>query len=143
MNTVKTLLSSRCCEVWSVSPDVPVYEALEIMEDKNVGALVVLEADKLVGMISERDYARKVVLRGKSSRTTPVREIMSSPVVVTKPDQTVEECMALMSRYKIRHLPVVDGDKILGVISTTDVVNHIISQQEQTIRFYQDLSLDR
>ena len=130
MKTVSTLLQSKGGDVWSVSPGTMVYDALALMAEKNVGALLVVEADRLVGIFSERDYARKVILHGKSSRQTPVGEIMTSKVVYVRPEQTIEECMALMTDKRIRHLPVLEGDRLAGVISIGDVVKAIISEQE-------------
>ncbi|MEJ5203071.1 MAG: CBS domain-containing protein [Anaerolineales bacterium] len=142
LNTVRQLLDVKGYQVWSISPDATVYAALEMMAGKNVGALVVCEGSQLVGMISERDYARKVILHGKTSKQTRVREIMSSPVYSVGPEQTIRECMQLMSSKHIRHLPVVDQGKVVGVISIGDVVNEIIRQQSETIRFLEDLTLD-
>lgn len=130
MKTVNQLLQNKGSRVWSIGPDALVIEALKLMAEKEVGALVVLEGDQVVGILSERDYARKVSLLGKSSKTTPVREIMTEKVVFIRPEQTVEDCMALMTNKRIRHLPVMDGDRLVGVISIGDVVKEVISQQE-------------
>ena len=131
MKTVKELLRGKGYQVWSIGPDATVYEALTLMAEKDVGALLVLDsAGHLVGVLSERDYARKIVLKGKTSRETPVREIMTEKVVWVRPDQTIEECMALMTNKRIRHLPVLEGGRLLGVISIGDVVKDIISEQE-------------
>ena len=132
--TVRQMLGTKGGGAWSVSPDATVYDALKVMAEKNVGALVVLEGDQLKGIISERDYARKVILKGKFSRETPVSEIMSVDVVTVQPDQSNEECMALMTNKRIRHLPVMDGNKLVGVISIGDVVKAIISEQQYTIK---------
>jgi CBS domain-containing protein len=129
MKTVRSLLQVKGYEVWTITPDASVYEALRLMADKNVGALLVLEGGELVGVISERDYARKVVLKGRSSRDTSVRDIMTADVVSVRPDQTVEECMALMTDRRIRHLPVVADRRLIGVISIGDVVKSIITEQ--------------
>ena len=133
MKTVRDLLQSKeRKEVWSVTPDTLVYRALQLLNEKKIGALVVLEKGDLVGIVSERDYARKVILEGKSSKETPTKEIMSTKIFVVTPETTVEECMALMTEKRIRHIPVVDKDtnKILGVISIGDVLKSIISDQK-------------
>ncbi len=133
MATVKQLLQGKGHDIWSIGPEASVYDAIELMADKEVGALVVLEGDSLVGVLSERDYARKVVLQGRSSKGTKIKEIMTSRVVYARPKQTVEECMALMTDKRIRHLPVMDGDKLLGVISIGDLVKAIIEEQQHVI----------
>lgn len=133
MNTVKDMLRVKGREVWSIGPDAPVYDALSMMADKGVGALLVLEGGGVVGIVSERDYARKVDLKRKSSRQTPVRDIMTPEVVYVRPENTVEECMALMTHKRIRHLPVMEDDKVVGVISIGDVVKAIISEQQFVI----------
>jgi CBS domain-containing protein len=130
MKIVGQLLQTKGRQVWSIGPEAMVYEALKLMAEKGVGALVVLEAGQVVGIISERDYARKVSLQGKSDRSTPVREIMTSKVVYIRPEQTIEDCMALMTDKRIRHLPVLDGAQLIGVISIGDVVKAVISEQE-------------
>jgi len=130
MTTVNQLLKHKGHSVWSVAPNASVYEALESMAEKGVGALVVLRDGKLAGIFSERDYARKVILKGRSSKDTPVREIMTEKVYYLKPDQTVEDCMALMTEKRIRHLPVVVDDQVVGLISIGDVVKSIISEQK-------------
>jgi CBS domain-containing protein len=131
--TINEILSQKGTRVWTISPDATVFEAVQMMTDKNVGALLVTENDKLVGIVSERDYTRKVVVKGKASKTTAVREILSSQVVHVSPSHTVEECMRLMTDHHFRHLPVLDGDKIAGIISIGDLVNWIISAQHTTI----------
>lgn len=133
LKTVKQILDEKGYEIWSVSPDDSVYYALKNMADKNIGALLVLEGDELVGIISERDYARKVMLKGKSSMDTPVRDIMTPRVLYIRTNQSIEECMALMTDKRIRHLPVFDQDNLVGVISIGDVVKAIISHQEFVI----------
>ncbi len=134
MATVKQLLKAKGHDIWSVGPEASVYEAIELMADKEVGALVVMEGDSLVGVLSERDYARKVVLQGRSSRDTKIKEIMTSRVAYARPGQTVEECMALMTDKRIRHLPVLEGDELLGVISIGDLVKAIIEEQQHVIK---------
>lgn len=130
MKTVSQLLQGKGTQVWAIGPDTLVIEALKLMAEKEVGALVVLEEDQVVGIVSERDYARKVALQGKSSLTTPVREIMTEKVVYIRPEQTVNDCMALMTNKRVRHLPVMEGDRLAGVISIGDVVKAVISEQE-------------
>ena len=132
--TINEILSHKGTNVWSISPDATVYAALQTMADKNVGALLVTEGGKLVGIITERDYSRKVVLKGKSSKETAVREILSGNVVHVSPAHTVEDCMRLMTDHRVRHLPVLDRDKIVGVVSIGDLVNWIISAQTATIQ---------
>ena len=138
MNTVRHILEVKGQDVWTIPPEATVLEALRLMADKDIGALLVVEGDRLVGILSERDYARKVILMGKASKDTAVREIMTSKLYTVHPDQTVEECMALMSNHRIRHLPVMDGPEIVGVISLGDVVNNIIYRQRQTIKGLED-----
>lgn len=130
MNTIAQLLKMKGHKFWGIDPKSSVYEGLKLMAEKDVGALLVLDDNKLVGIMSERDYARKVVLRGKSSMDTPVKEIMTSEVVTVRPSQTIEECMALMTEKRIRHLPVLEDGEISGVISIGDVVKAIISEQQ-------------
>jgi len=130
MITVRQLLRGKGRDVWHIAPDALVYDALKLMADKEVGALLVLEGADLMGIISERDYARKVILKEKSSMDTPVREIMTQRVITVSPEQTIRECMALMTDKHIRHLPVLENNQLIGVISIGDVVKAIISQQE-------------
>ena len=121
-------------EIWNIEPEAHVYDALQMMADKNIGALMVMHGGKVVGVISERDYARKIILLGKSSKETLVREIMTSPVIYTTADETIERCMALMTAKHIRHLLVVDGEKPVGMISMGDLVKAIIGSQKELIR---------
>lgn len=133
MKLVSQLLTSKGHDVWSIAPDMTVLNALQLMADRKIGALLVLDEDKLVGVFSERDYARKVVLKGKSSKDTSVGDVMSSNIVRVVPDQTTELCMSLMTEKRVRHLPVVDGDKVIGVISIGDVVKAVIADREDVI----------
>ncbi len=130
MEIVSDILKEKGHEVLSVTPETSVFEALKLMADKNVGSLLVLKNDELIGLFSERDYARKVILKGKSSKETPVNEIMSSRVVYVRPSQTIEECMALMTVKRVRHLPVFKDKQLVGLISIGDVVKAIISEHE-------------
>ena len=134
MKTLMQLLQAKGKDIHAIGPDARVIDALKLMADKDVGALVVTVASKLVGIISERDYARKVILHGKSSHDITVREIMTASVVTVQPGQTVEDCMALMTNRRVRHLPVVDGERLVGVLSIGDLVKEVIAEQEQTIK---------
>jgi CBS domain-containing protein len=137
MTIVRHILEVKGTDLWSTSPDASVFDALRMMSDKDVGALVVMEKNKMVGILSERDYARKVVLLGKTSRETKVSEIMSKTVYTIHPDQTVEEAMELMNARRIRHVPVVEDDNeqhVLGMISIGDVVKAIIFKQREAIK---------
>ena len=133
MNTIRHILQIKGTNIWSISPEETVYEALRMMASKDVGALLVMEKDHLEGILSERDYARKIILQGKTSKETKVKEIMTSVVYTVHPDQTIDECMDIMTHRRIRHLPVVENDRLIGVISIGDVVNDIIHRQRQTI----------
>ena len=133
MSTIRHILQLKGNDVWTTTPDTVVYDALTMMAEKNIGALLVLNQDNLVGIFSERDYARKVVLKGKSSRDIQVSEIMTDRVVFIQPDQTVEECLALMTDKKVRHLPVMEDNQLIGMISIGDVVKAVISDREFTI----------
>src|SRR5438309_1748688 len=131
--TIGAILNQKGRQVYSISPDATVFEAIQFMAEKNVGALLVMSGEKLVGVISERDYTRKVALRGKSSRETKVVEIISSPVVSAMPAHSVEDCMRLMTSNRVRHLPVLEGEKLVGVVSIGDLVNWTISAQDAAI----------
>jgi CBS domain-containing protein len=132
-DTIREILNYKGKHVWCVSPEATVFDAIQLMSDKNIGALLVTEGNKLVGILSERDYTRKVALKGKSSKETAVREILSGHVVTVTPSHTVEDCMRLMTDHRVRHLPVLEESKILGVVSIGDLVNWIISAQNTTI----------
>jgi len=132
-DTVRAVLDIKGIGVCSVHPETPVYSALEIMADRDIGAVLVVEEDQLCGVFSERDYARKIILQGKASRETPVHEIMSEQPITVSPVQTVDDCMRLMTEYRVRYLPVVDDGAILGVLSIGDLVNWTIRRQEEEI----------
>ena len=132
-DTIGAILNQKSRDIHSISPDATVFEAVQLMDAKNVGALLVMDQERLVGIVSERDYTRKVMLRGKRSRETKVAEIMSSNVSVTHPREPVETCLRLMTDKHIRHLPVVEDDKVVGVISIGDLVKHVISCQSAAI----------
>jgi CBS domain-containing protein len=133
MKTVRQVLRAKGSDVWAIHPEATVYDALKLMADKNIGALVVLRDGVLTGIFSERDYARKVILRGKHSKDTQVGEIMTENPICVGPDQTLDECMALMTDNHVRHLPVVEGGRHLGLVSIGDAVKAIITEQQGTI----------
>lgn len=133
-DTINSVLKNKGGQIWSVSPDQSVYDAIAEMAEKGIGALLVMAEDKLVGIVSERDYARKIVLKGKSSRETPVREIMAFPVVFVTQKHTVDECMTIMTNCRVRHLPVLENETVVGMISIGDLVKWIISEQAGTIQ---------
>ncbi|MGH8621305.1 MAG: CBS domain-containing protein [Burkholderiales bacterium] len=134
MKTLKQLLDAKGRDVYTVAPDTRVIDALKLMAEKSVGALIVMEGGRIAGIISERDYARKVILHGKSSHELGVRDIMTSKVITIHPGQTVEECMALMTEKRIRHLPVTEGERLIGVLSIGDLVKEVIAEQQRTIQ---------
>lgn len=130
MTTIRQLLDEKGNDVWAIDPDDSVFNAVTEMAGKDVGALLVLEGEKIVGIISERDYARNVILRGKTSPETPVREIMTANVICATPEQTISECLEIMTEKRVRHLPVVDSDRLLGMVSIGDLVKRIINDQK-------------
>jgi len=130
MQTVEQILNNKGSAVWSIAPDETVFAALKLMGEKEIGALTVVENGWLIGIVSERDYARKVILKGRTSRDTLVKEIMSAPAIVTGLDQTVEQCMQVMTEKRIRHLPVMDDGRLVGVISIGDLVKAVIAEQQ-------------
>lgn len=134
MGSVQSILKAKGANTFSISPDTIVYRALEIMVEKNVSALVVMENDRLVGMFSEKDYARKVILKGKSSKQTKIRDIMSGDLITVSPLNSIDDCMQLMTNNFIRHLPVIQDDRLVGIISIGDVVKYIIDEQKFIIR---------
>ncbi len=133
MTILKMLLKGKGHDVWSVHPDDTVLDAIKVLAKRDIGSLVVIEDDRPVGIFSERDYARNVYLKGKSSPETPVRDIMAAPVICVRPDQSVNECMALMTQKRIRHLPVMDDDELVGMVSIGDLVKSVIAEQQFTI----------
>jgi CBS domain-containing protein len=133
MTTVRHLIDRKGRQIFSVEPGSPVLEAIRLMAEHHIGALLVMTGSELRGIVSERDYARKVILHGKSSADTPVSEIMSSPVVTVSPLQTVQDCMQLMTDRRVRHLPVVEGTRVVGMVSIGDLVKAVIEDQQQTI----------
>ena len=130
MKTVAQMLQLKPAGIIAIGPDAPVLEALKLLAEKDVGAVLVMDGPRLAGIVSERDYARKVALKGKSSSATPVREIMTEQVLCVTPQQTNEECMALMTQMRARHLPVIEGDKVIGMLSIGDLVKDAISEQK-------------
>ena len=142
-DTVGSILRYKGHDVWSVGPDESVFGAMCLMADKDIGALVVIAGETLVGIVSERDYARKVVLQGKSSKDTPVSEIMTSPVVSVGPNHSVDDCMRIVTTERIRHLPVVQGEQVVGVVSIGDLVQSVISTQGETIQYLQEYIVGR
>ena len=133
IGTIYEILTQKGTTVWCISPKATVFEAIQMMADKNIGAVLVTENEKLLGILTERDYTRKVALKGKSSKQTPVKEILSAECIQVTPAHTVEECMRLMTAHRVRHLPVLNGGQILGIVSIGDLVNWIISAQNSTI----------
>ncbi|MCI0746850.1 MAG: CBS domain-containing protein [Verrucomicrobia subdivision 3 bacterium] len=131
--TIEEVLRHKSGELYTISPDATVFDAIQQMADKNIGALLVMAGSDLIGVISERDYTRKVALKGKSSRDTRVQEILSTPVIAVTPHHTVEECMRLMTVNRVRHLPIMRGNEVIGIVSIGDLVNSIISAQSVTI----------
>ena len=133
MTTIAQLLNTKGNQVWSVEPKATIFKALEIMSEKKIGALLVMEDGKLTGIFSERDYARKVILKGKSSKETQVGELMTKKVFYMDPQKTINDCMAMMTAKRIRHVPVIKDNQVMGIVTIGDVVNQIISEQEVTI----------
>ncbi|MGC8887977.1 MAG: CBS domain-containing protein [Verrucomicrobiia bacterium] len=134
--TISSVLSLKKAPdiIWTISPEATVFEAIKMLSDKNIGALLVMEGEKLVGILSERDYTRKVALLGRSSKETRVRDIISTNLITVTPQHTVEECMRLMTEHKVRHLPVVENQKVVGIVSIGDLVNWIIKAQNHIIQ---------
>ena len=136
--TISAILREKGAAIHSISPEATVYEAIETMAERNIGALLVMTGQRLVGIISERDYTRKIALKGKQSKQTPVSEIMLAPVISVADDASVEECMELMTQHRIRHLPVLDGERVVGVVSIGDLINWIIKTQREVLNSMED-----
>lgn len=137
MEKISAILAYKGSEVWSVAPSMTVYDAIALMADRDIGSLLVVEEGLLVGILSERDYARKIILQGRASRDTLVREVMTADPITVSSDQSVDECLRLMTDHRVRHLPVVEGQRLVGVVSIGDLVNAIIRAQAQTIEHLQ------
>ena len=133
MKTVEQILDAKGSDVWSITPEATVLEAIKLMAEKEVGALLVMTGEKPVGIVSERDYARKVILKGRSSKKTSIQDIMTTHVVYASPDQSIEQCMALMTEKRIRHLPIMDGERLRGMLSIGDLVKAVIAEQKLVI----------
>jgi CBS domain-containing protein len=133
MKSVEKVLRTKGSEAWHIAPQASVYEALQLMSEKEVGSILVLEEGEVVGIFTERDYARKLILKGKFSKDTAVRELMTQEVLYVEPQNTIEDCMVLMTNNRVRHLPVMENGKLVGIVSLGDMVKHIISEQESTI----------
>jgi CBS domain-containing protein len=134
MKTVKRLLREKGHAIWTIAPSTPVIDALRLMAEKDIGALPVAENEKLVGIFTERDYARKIILHNRSSKNTLIRDIMTAPVITIQPPQTLRECMAIMNKHRIRHLPVIDNGQLVGMVSIGDVLHEIIAEQQEQIQ---------
>lgn len=133
MKTLNQLLDEKGRDVWSLAPDDTVFDAIKLMAEKGIGALAIMREGNVIGMITERDYARKVILKGKSSKATPISDIMTTKVVYARSDQSIDECMALMTEKRVRHLPVFEGGKLIGIVSIGDLVKAIIAEQQFVI----------
>lgn len=131
--TISAILQDKGAQVWAISPEASVFDAIQMMAEKNVGALLVMSGERLLGVVTERDYTRKVAIKGKNSKDTPVREIISSPCISASPFHTVEDCMRLMTHHRVRHLPVLEGERVIGIVSIGDLVNWTINAQHQAI----------
>jgi CBS domain-containing protein len=138
MKTVRDLLAGKSSEVWSIGPDATVYDAIALMSERGIGAVLVLEGGKLVGILSERDYARRVILKGKASRETPVREIMTTQLISVTHDKTIDHCMSVMTTSRIRHLPVMHEGRLAGILSIGDIVKAMISDKQAQIEQLED-----
>jgi CBS domain-containing protein len=143
MNSVRRVLGTKRQGIWTVAPDASVFNALRVMAEQDIGAVMVVEEGHLIGIFTERDYARKIALQGKISQDTRVRDVMTSNVIYVRPEQTVEECMAIMSNRHVRHLPVVEDDRLVGMVSMRDVVRQIIAEQEFIIEQLVNYITDR
>lgn len=143
MNTVRHILQLKGNDLWTIAPQATVFDALRMMADKDVGALLVMEGDRLLGIISERDYSRKIILHGKASKDTLVGEAMTQEYFPVHPDQTIQECMELMTHKKVRYVPVMESDQVFGIVSIGDVVRDIMYQQREQIKNLEDKVLSR
>lgn len=131
---VRGVLGNKSRDIWSLAPEASVYDAIKLMADKSIGLVLVMEGSRLVGVVSERDYARKVVLQSRHARLTQIGEIMSAPVITIPPETSIAECMRLMTDHRVRHIPVLDGDRVVGVISIGDVIKYILTAQTETLQ---------
>ena len=138
MKSVKAILNAKGPDIWSCAADATIFDAVKLMADKNVGSLLVMDGDKLVGIVTERDYARKVILEGKSSKNSAVNEVMTTHMVCVSPERSVDECMALMTDKRLRHLPVLEKKKVVGVVSIGDLVKAVINEQQFIIEQLQE-----
>jgi CBS domain-containing protein len=136
--TISAILRNKGGKVYSVAPDATVFDAIQTMADRNIGALLVMQSDELLGIVSERDYTRKIALKGKASKTTPVSEIMFTPVISATEESSVEECMRLMTEHRIRHLPILEMGRVVGVVSIGDLINWIIQTQREALNSLED-----
>lgn len=138
MKTVHDLLAGKSTDVWSIGPDKTVYDALRLMAERGIGAVLVVESSALVGILSERDYARQVILKGKASKDTPIREIMTTQVIRVTPEQSIDDCMTIMTNSRIRHLPVMIEERLVGILSIGDVLKAVISEKQMHIEQLED-----
>ena len=136
--TIHQILTQKGDHIWAISPEATVYEAIKLMTEKNIGAVLVMRGERLVGVFSERDYTRKVFLKGKSSRETPVGDVITTPVLTVEPDEKIEQCMRLMTEHRVRHLPVLEHHRVIGIVSIGDLVNWIMGAQSEALNQMED-----